>query len=99
VITAYGVAFGGLLLVGGRLGDLWGRKRVFLIGLVGCALASFGCAAVNTGMLLGARALQGVFAALLAPGPSPTSDRTGPSAHSSASVSSNCASARAPRQE
>jgi EmrB/QacA subfamily drug resistance transporter len=68
VITAYSLAFGGLLLFGGRLGDLWGRKRVFLVGLVGFAVASaLGGAAVNTGMLLGARALQGLFAALLAP--------------------------------
>src|SRR3954447_16522588 len=68
VITAYGLAFGGLLILGGRLGDLWGRKRVFVTGLIGFALASaLGGAAVNTGMLLGARALQGLFAALLAP--------------------------------
>src|SRR4051812_32969958 len=68
VITAYSLAFGGLLIAGGRLGDLWGRTRVFLTGLIGFALASaLGGAAVNTGMLLGARALQGLFAALLAP--------------------------------
>jgi EmrB/QacA subfamily drug resistance transporter len=68
VITAYSLAFGGLLIAGGRLGDMWGRKRVFLTGLIGFAVASaLGGAAVNTGMLLGARALQGVFAALLAP--------------------------------
>jgi EmrB/QacA subfamily drug resistance transporter len=68
VVTAYSLAFGGLLLFGGRLGDLWGRKRVFLVGLAGFAVASaLGGAAVNTGMLLGARALQGLFAALLAP--------------------------------
>jgi EmrB/QacA subfamily drug resistance transporter len=68
VITAYSLAFGGLLIAGGRLGDLWGRKRVFLSGLIGFAVASaIGGAAMNTGMLLGARALQGVFAALLAP--------------------------------
>jgi MFS family permease len=68
VITAYSLAFGGLLIAGGRLGDMWGRKRVFLTGLIGFAVASaIGGAAVNTGMLLGARALQGLFAALLAP--------------------------------
>ncbi|MGY5035421.1 MFS transporter [Streptomyces sp. 900116325] len=68
VITAYGLAFGGLLILGGRLGDLWGRKRVFVIGLVGFALASgIGGAAQNLPTLLGARALQGVFGALLAP--------------------------------
>ena len=68
VITAYALAFGGLLLFGGRIGDLWGRRVSLMVGLVGFAAASaLGGAAVNTGMLLGARALQGVFAALLAP--------------------------------
>ncbi|WP_433294167.1 MFS transporter [Actinoplanes sp. CA-030573] len=68
VITAYSLTFGGLLLLGGRLGDLWGRKRIFLTGLVGFALASaLGGIAVTTGMLLTARALQGVFGAILAP--------------------------------
>ncbi|MFG2822117.1 MFS transporter [Kitasatospora sp. NPDC048365] len=68
VITAYALAFGGLLLFGGRIADLWGRRRTFLVGLGGFALASaLGGAAANTSMLLGARALQGVFGALLAP--------------------------------
>ncbi|MCB5910182.1 MFS transporter [Streptomyces pinistramenti] len=68
VITAYALAFGGLLLFGGRLADLWGRKRTFTIGLIGFAIASaLGGAAANQGMLMGARALQGVFGALLAP--------------------------------
>ncbi|MGI5224665.1 MFS transporter [Actinoallomurus sp. CA-142502] len=68
VITAYTLVFGGLLLFGGRIADLVGRKRTFLIGLIGFAGASaIGGAAVNTEMLLGARALQGVFGALLAP--------------------------------
>ncbi|MFF4158340.1 MFS transporter [Streptomyces sp. NPDC001678] len=68
VITAYALAFGGLLLFGGRISDLWGRKRAFVTGLIGFAAASaLGGAAVNTAMLLGARALQGVFGALLAP--------------------------------
>ncbi|MFF3514369.1 MFS transporter [Streptomyces sp. NPDC002573] len=68
VITAYGLAFGGLLIVGGRLGDMLGRKRTFIIGLVGFALASaLGGAAGNLGVLLVARAGQGVFGALLAP--------------------------------
>ncbi|MEV4755203.1 MFS transporter [Micromonospora sp. NPDC049559] len=68
VITAYTLAFGGLLLFGGRLADIVGRKRIFTIGLLGFAGASaIGGLAVNTGMLLGARALQGVFGALLAP--------------------------------
>jgi EmrB/QacA subfamily drug resistance transporter len=68
MITAYTLAFGGLLLFGGRVGDLIGRKRAFLVGLVGFAGASaLGGAAANEGMLLGARALQGAFGALLAP--------------------------------
>ena len=68
VITAYTLAFGGLLLFGGRIADLWGRKRTFIVGLIGFAGASaLGGAAVNTAMLLGARALQGAFGALLAP--------------------------------
>ncbi|MEY9872608.1 EmrB/QacA subfamily drug resistance transporter [Streptacidiphilus sp. MAP12-33] len=68
VITAYSLAFGGLLLFGGRVADLWGRKKAFIVGLIGFALASaIGGASVNSGMLLGARALQGVFGALLAP--------------------------------
>ncbi|MGF7237285.1 MAG: MFS transporter [Frankia sp.] len=68
VITAYTIAFGGLLLFGGRIADLAGRKRTFIIGLIGFAGASaLGGAAVNAGMLFGARALQGAFGALLAP--------------------------------
>ncbi|MED7954396.1 MFS transporter [Kitasatospora sp. NPDC058201] len=68
VITAYTLAFGGLLLLGGRLGDLFGRKRVFTVGLLGFALASaIGGAATGPEMLFGARALQGAFGALLAP--------------------------------
>ncbi|MCU7822857.1 MFS transporter [Kitasatospora sp. DSM 101779] len=68
VITAYTLAFGGLLLLGGRIGDLFGRKRTFLIGLLGFALASaIGGFATEPWMLFGARALQGAFGALLAP--------------------------------
>jgi EmrB/QacA subfamily drug resistance transporter len=68
VITAYALAFGGLLLFGGRIADLWGRKRTFVVGLTGFALASaLGGAASNEAMLLGSRALQGAFGALLAP--------------------------------
>jgi EmrB/QacA subfamily drug resistance transporter len=68
VITAYTLAFGGLLLLGGRIADLVGRKRTFVFGLVGFAVASaLGGAATSSGMLFGARALQGVFAAVLAP--------------------------------
>lgn len=68
VVTAYSLAFGSLLLLGGRLSDLVGRKRMFIIGLVGFAAASaFGGAAQSFELLVAARALQGVFAALLAP--------------------------------
>ncbi|MER7464075.1 MFS transporter [Streptomyces sp. NPDC097981] len=68
VITAYSLAFGSLLLFGGRIADLTGRRRAFIIGLLGFAGASaLGGLAVDPGMLLGARALQGVFGALLAP--------------------------------
>ncbi|HVD89038.1 MAG TPA: MFS transporter [Jatrophihabitantaceae bacterium] len=68
VITAYTLAFGGLLLVGGRLSDLLGRKRTFLIGLVGFATASaVGGLSTTFLMLVAARAVQGAFAALLAP--------------------------------
>lgn len=67
-ITAYTLAFAGLLLLGGRIADYTGRKRAFVIALVGFAAASaLGGAAVNLGMLLAARAAQGAFAALLAP--------------------------------
>jgi EmrB/QacA subfamily drug resistance transporter len=68
IVTAYTLTFGGLLLLGGRVADFFGRKRSFLIGLVGFALASaLGGAAVNASMLFSARALQGAFGALLAP--------------------------------
>jgi len=68
VITAYSLAFGSLLLLGGRLSDLIGRKRTFIIGLIGFAVASaLGGAADSFGLLVAARALQGVFGALLAP--------------------------------
>ncbi len=68
VITAYTLAFGSLLLLGGRIGDYMGRKKIFLIGLVGFAAASaLGGIASTQGMLFASRALQGVFAALLAP--------------------------------
>jgi EmrB/QacA subfamily drug resistance transporter len=68
VITAYTLAFGGLLLLGGRIADFWGRKRTFLVGMVGFAAASaLGGAAWNGEALFAARALQGAFGALLAP--------------------------------
>src|SRR5713226_1124806 len=68
VVTAYALAFGSLLLVGGRLGDMFSRKRVFITGLIGFAVASaIGGAAVSFTMLVTARALQGAFGAVLAP--------------------------------
>jgi EmrB/QacA subfamily drug resistance transporter len=68
VITAYALAFGSLLLLGGKLGDLFGRKWTLIGGLSGFAVASaIGGLSQSFGMLVGARALQGVFGALLAP--------------------------------
>ncbi|MGP4025786.1 MFS transporter [Actinomadura sp. 3N407] len=68
IITAYMLAFGSLLLLGGRIADYTGRKRTFLIALLGFTGASaLGGAAANFEMLLLARALQGVFGALLGP--------------------------------
>ena len=68
VVTAYALAFGSLLLLGGKLADLFGRKVTFLAGLAGFAIASaVGGAATGFGMLVAARACQGAFGALLAP--------------------------------
>jgi EmrB/QacA subfamily drug resistance transporter len=68
VVTAYTLTFGGLLLLGGRIADHVGRKRAFIVGLAGFALASMlGGAAPDFAVLVAARALQGAFAALLAP--------------------------------
>ena len=68
IVTGYSLAFGGLLLLGGRLGDLYGRRRIFMIGLVIFAVASLlGGFAQNEGMLLAARGLQGLGAALASP--------------------------------
>ena len=68
VVTAYTLTFGGFLLLGGRIADYWGRKRTFIVGLLGFAA---GLAdrrpRPHRGLLFAARALQGVFAALLAP--------------------------------
>ncbi len=67
-LTAYTLTFGGLLLLGGRIADYLGRKRTFLVGLFGFAAASaVGGAAQSAGWLFAARAVQGVFAAVLAP--------------------------------
>src|SRR5690349_115057 len=68
VVAAYTLAFGSLLLVGGRLADLLGRKVTFLAGLAGFAgVSAIGGASVNFAMLITARACQGAFAALLVP--------------------------------
>jgi EmrB/QacA subfamily drug resistance transporter len=68
IVTAYSLAFGSLLLLGGRIGDRVGRKRALIIGLVGFAVASaIGGASVSFAMLVIARTIQGAFGALLAP--------------------------------
>src|SRR4051794_5746007 len=68
VVTAYLLAFGSLLLLGGRLAGAFGRKNVFIVGLVGFAVASaVGGAAPNIATLITARAVQGGFAAVMAP--------------------------------
>jgi EmrB/QacA subfamily drug resistance transporter len=68
IVTAYSLAFGSLLLLGGRIGDIVGRKRALIIGLVGFAVASaIGGSSVNFTMLVIARTVQGAFGALLAP--------------------------------
>lgn len=68
IVTAYTLAFGGLLLLGGRIADYWGRRRTFTLGLVGFAVASLlGGLAPTAGLLIAARAAQGAFGALLAP--------------------------------
>ena len=68
IVTSYTLAFGGLLLLGGRIADYAGRKRAFIVGLLGFAGASaLGGIAPSAGLLFAARGLQGAFAALLAP--------------------------------
>jgi EmrB/QacA subfamily drug resistance transporter len=68
VVTAYTLAFGSLLLLGGKLADLVGRKVTFLVGLIGFAgVSAIGGASVNFTMLVTARACQGAFAAILVP--------------------------------
>src|SRR6266487_4403778 len=69
VVTAYTLTLAGLLLVAGALGDRYGRRLVFIAGVIWFAIASVLCGvALNAGMLIAARALQGVGAALLTPG-------------------------------
>src|ERR1700728_4516955 len=68
IVNAYTLIFGGFLLLGGRAGDLFGRKKIFLLGLTVFTLASLaGGLAHNGGTLIGARAVQGLGGAILAP--------------------------------
>jgi EmrB/QacA subfamily drug resistance transporter len=68
VITAYAITFGGFLLLGGRMADLLGRRRIFLVGLVLFTIASLVCGFANSaGVLIGARAVQGLGAAIISP--------------------------------
>src|SRR6266699_6716597 len=68
VVTAYALTFAALLITGGKLGDLYGRRRMFILGLTVFTLASLACGlAPNAGFLIGARAVQGVGAALMNP--------------------------------
>ena len=68
IVTGYALSFGSLLLLGGRVADYFGRKRVFLVGLIGFAVASaIGGAATGFPMLVASRVVQGAFGALLAP--------------------------------
>jgi MFS family permease len=68
VITAYAITFGGFLLLGGRMADLLGRRRIFLVGLVLFTLASLTCGlASSAGVLIASRAVQGLGAAIISP--------------------------------
>src|SRR2546423_14544142 len=68
VITAYAITFGGFLLLGGRMADLLGRRRIFVGGLILFTLASLVCGlASSSGVLIAARAVQGVGAAIISP--------------------------------
>jgi EmrB/QacA subfamily drug resistance transporter len=68
VITAYAITYGGFLLLGGRAGDILGRKRMFLVGMVVFSLASLVCGlSGSTGVLIAARAVQGLGAAIVSP--------------------------------
>src|SRR5437870_9043265 len=68
VISAYALVFGGFLLLGGRMADLLGRRRIFLVGLVLFTLASLACGlASSAGVLIASRAVQGIGAAIISP--------------------------------
>jgi len=68
VVSGYVLGFAALLITGGRLGDIFGRKRIFLLGVAGFTVASALCGlAVNPGMLIGARFFEGAMAGLMVP--------------------------------
>ena len=68
LLTAYAITFGGFLLLGGRMADLLGRRRIFVVGLILFTLASLACGlATNAGVLISARAVQGLGAAIISP--------------------------------
>src|SRR6266481_26682 len=68
IVTAYALTFAALLITGGKLGDMFGRRRMFIVGLVVFTLSSLACGfAPNAGFLIGARAVQGIGAALMNP--------------------------------
>src|SRR4249920_1303171 len=68
VVTAYALTFAALLITGGKLGDLFGRRRMFIVGIAIFTLSSLACGlAPSSGFLIGARAVQGVGAALMNP--------------------------------
>ena len=68
VVTAYALTFAALLITGGKLGDLYGRKRIFIVGIAVFTLSTLACGlAPSAGFLIGARAVQGVGAALMNP--------------------------------
>lgn len=97
IVTAYALAFASLLLLGGRIADLFGRKTAFLVGIVGFgAVSALGGAATSFEMLVVARALQGVFGALLAPAALSSSTRPSPTPASAPRRSACTAPSRAP---
>src|SRR5256714_4078080 len=68
VVTAYAITFGGFLLLGGRMADLLGRRRIFIVGLVLFTFASLACGlASSAGVLIASRAVQGIGAAIISP--------------------------------
>src|SRR5919109_563431 len=68
LLTAYAITFGGFLLLGGRMADLLGRRRIFVVGLILFTLASLTCGlSTSAGVLIAARAVQGIGAAIISP--------------------------------